>query len=282
MQLSDLNKTQFIDFLHKSQNSIISMFHCLDPEAKLTKRSWNRNHNQGGGNMQVLRGSIVEKAGCNVSTIYGENIPDQALQSNELLQQKLTSSNDRSFFATGLSTINHMFNPHAPIAHMNVRMFEMASGVWFGGGADLTPFISYKQDNHRFFQGLKQICINHHPNGIEAFNRYKQHCDRYFYIKHRKQIRGVGGIFFDNLSVDFNVGFNFIKALVENYLITLEQILTRTINLQYTSEQKTQQLYWRGRYVEFNLIYDRGTKFGLESGGDVDAIFVSLPPQVKW
>ena len=291
LTLSDNQKTKLINFLKTKQLDIIQMFKKLDPNAKLKCRSWKRDNNKGGGgDMKILRGDIVEKAGCNVSVIYGDQIPQKALNNSQNLMAKIKNKNnnnknqtiDTSFFATGLSTIVHMFNPHAPIAHLNVRLFEFNDQIWFGGGADLTPCITYKSDNDMFFDFLKKTCMDHHPDKIKAFKEYKKYCDEYYYIKHRKEHRGAGGIFFDNLQLDFNIGFKFISNLVENYQTCLQKILAKRIACQFCDKQKQDQLYFRARYVEFNLLYDRGTKFGLDSGGDIEAIFISLPPLVKW
>ena len=271
-KLSEQNIQQMVGFLKEQQAKILALFESVNgSQERAQRRSWQRGGG-GGGEMGVLRGEVVEKGACNVSRVYGE-YPQLAEESERA---------GKSFFATGLSTIVHMYNPYAPIAHMNVRLFQVGDEFWFGGGADLTPFIAFEEDTEDFHSTLKKVCLDHHPDGEGAYEKYRQWCDEYFYIHHRKEVRGVGGIFFDQLKGDFEALFPFVCAVCVRYREVLERILKRRCSMDFSEEQKEGQLYWRCRYVEFNLVYDRGTAFGLKSGGDLEAIFVSLPPVVKW
>lgn len=274
----------FIAFLKEQQGEFLNIFERIDGgNIKAQTRSWQRPGG-GGGQMGVLRGQVVEKGACNVSVVHGLKTKQLEMSMSQLQEQDLSSSPSRgsSFFACGLSSIIHMTNPHAPIAHLNVRYFQVGDEQWFGGGADLTPFLSYDADNSAFHDMLKHVCDQYHPHGQEAYPQYRAWCDEYYYIKHRQQPRGVGGIFFDRVKASFTEISPFIIHLVRGYIGVLEDILERRKDLPFTENQKQDQLYWRGRYVEFNLLYDKGTRFGLDSGGDLEALFVSLPPMVRW
>ena len=293
----------FVRFLHDAQTEFLAMFERVDGgQQTVQRRSWQRPGG-GGGQMGVLRGAVVEKGACNVSVVHGSRSSigyGSGLVSDELFggssqlspagsrqgvsQPGVTLDQDQAerFFACGLSSIVHMANPHAPIAHLNVRYFQLGDDAWFGGGADLTPCIAYEQDTQAFHGMLKEVCLRYHPRAHEAYQEYKTWCDEYYFIKHRQQPRGVGGIFFDRLRLSFTDAAAFLTHLVQGYCGVLEAIYERRKNMSFSEVQKEDQLYWRGRYVEFNLLYDKGTKFGLESGGDLEAIFVSLPPVVRW
>lgn len=268
MILTEQQRATAVNLYKSVQDRLGQAFETIDGAATFERKSWNRDGEQGGGTMGVLRGKVVEKAGANVSAVQGANYP--AIEGDH---------KGKPFFAAGVSTITHMMNPHAPIAHMNVRILDVGDKFWIGGGADLTPFIPYEEDTRQFHDAMREACAIIGPN---AYAEYSKWCDEYFYIPHRQSIRGVGGIFFDYLTVDFDKAMAFQKAVTDGYLSAYPAILERRAKLPYTDEQKDGQLYWRGRYAEFNLVYDRGTKFGLMTGGNIEAIFVSLPPVVKW
>lgn len=249
------------------QNQLCAGFEQVDGAAKVQRKAWVRPEG-GGGTMGVIRGSVVEKAGANFSAVFGKEYP--AIEGEH---------KGKPFFATGVSTITHMMNPHAPIGHMNVRLVEVGDKFWFGGGGDMTPFIQYPEDNDAFHAALRQACA---LMGADVYDKYAKWCDEYFFIKHRNEVRGIGGVFFDYLETDFDKGLAFQKAVAEAYTTAFLSILNKRKNTAYTEKQKDDQLYWRGRYAEYNLVYDRGTKFGLMTGGNYEAIFVSLPPVVKW
>ena len=172
-----------------------------------------------------------------------------------------------------------MHNPHAPTGHMNVRMLEVGKHFWFGGGADLTPFISYGEDKDEFHAALQQVCDDYRQGAYAAFSK---RCDEYFYIKHRNSSRGVGGIFFDKLTGNFDELLSYVESVARAYIKIYAKIIERRKEHSFTSQQREDFLFWRGRYVEFNLVYDVGTRFGLLTGGNIEAIMVSLPPTVKW
>ena len=273
MHLTPAHKDQALVLFKSVQQRLAAAFEAIDGEAKVVFTSWEKaaganGQSGGGGTMGVIRGKVVEKAGANVSAVTGDKYP--ALEGEH---------KDKPYFAAGVSTITHMFNPHAPIAHMNVRVLQVGDIFWVGGGADLTPFKRYAEDTADFHRALQEACSGQASGTYET---YRAWCDEYFYIPHRQSTRGVGGIFFDYLSGNFAALLGFLDAVSSAYVSVYPQILQRRCHLPYTEEEKDQQLYWRGRYAEFNLVYDRGTKFGLLSGGHTEAILVSMPPVVKW
>lgn len=229
----------------------------------------------GGGVRGVMKGKVFEKVGVNVSTVGGEFSPDFAAQING-------ASDDPRFFATGISLVAHMANPHVPAVHMNTR-FLVTTKRWFGGGADLNPPIPYAQDTESFHARLRAACA---PFGPDVYPRYAQWAEEYFFIPHRGVARGVGGIFYDHLDsespVDFDRHFAFTKAVGEAFLDAYPPIVRRRMATPYTDEDMHQMHVWRGRYAEFNLVHDRGTLFGLKTGGNIDAILMSLPPLAAW
>lgn len=229
----------------------------------------------GGGVRGVMTGQVFEKVGVNVSTVGGAFAPDFAASIHG-------ASEDPSFFATGISLVAHMANPHVPAVHMNTR-FLVTTKRWFGGGADLNPPIPYSQDTDAFHARLRAACT---PFGPEVYERYAKWADDYFYIPHRGVHRGVGGIFYDHLEcgddAEYDRNFEFTRAVGEAFLDIFPQIVRRRMGLPFTDAEREQQLVWRGRYAEFNLVYDRGTLFGLKTGGNIDAILMSLPPLAKW
>jgi coproporphyrinogen III oxidase len=273
MPLSDQQRERAVAHFKSVQKQLGEAFAAIDGQAAFEYKSWDRPVNPsgvpgGGGTMGVIRGQVVEKAGANVSVVRGDEYP--AIEGEH---------KGKPFFAAGISTICHMFNPHAPIAHMNVRLLEVGDTFWVGGGADLTPFKVYDDDTRDFHAAMESACKGQGP---DAYAKYKQWCAEYFYIPHRQSERGVGGIFFDYLKGDFARLIDFLTAVTDAYIKVYPEILRRRRDMPFTAEDKEGQLYWRGRYAEFNLAWDRGTKFGLMTGGNIEAIFVSLPPVVKW
>lgn len=225
----------------------------------------------GGGVRGLMKGRIFEKVGVNVSTVGG------ALE-GDFAKTIHGAGEDPRFCATGISLVAHMANPHVPAVHMNTR-FLTTTRRWFGGGADLNPPIPYDEDTQEFHARLKTACDAHDPG---HYPRFKKWADDYFYIPHRKVHRGVGGIFYDHLEGDFDANFAFTRDVGEAFLDIFPQIVRRRMGTAWTAEDKARQLEWRGRYAEFNLVYDRGTLFGLKTGGNIDAILMSLPPEATW
>jgi coproporphyrinogen III oxidase len=225
----------------------------------------------GGGVRGLMKGQVFEKVGVNVSTVGGSFSP-------EFAKTILGAEEDPSFFATGISLVAHMANPHVPAVHMNTR-FLVTTKRWFGGGADLNPPIPYEEDTADFHARLKASCDKH---GADYYNRFKKWADDYFFIPHRGVHRGVGGIFYDHLEGEFEANFAFTRDVGEAFLDIFPRIVRRRMGADSSEVDKARQLEWRGRYAEFNLIYDRGTLFGLKTGGNVDAILMSLPPVATW
>lgn len=225
----------------------------------------------GGGVRGVMKGKVFEKVGVNVSTVGG------AFE-GEFGKTIHGAAEDPSFFATGISLVAHMANPHVPAVHMNTR-FLVTTKRWFGGGADLNPPLPYAEDTADFHGAMKAACD---PHGAHYYERYSKWAEDYFYIPHRKVHRGVGGIFCDHLEGDFAANFAFIQDIGRGFLDAFPRIVRRRMNADFTPADTAQMLEWRGRYAEFNLVYDRGTLFGLKTGGNIDAILMSLPPLATW
>ena len=272
-------KAMASDWFEALRNEICASFEGVEdlssdkskPPGRFKRKSWVREGG-GGGEMSVMRGRVFEKVGVNISTVFGK-------LSDDFRSQIKGANDDGDFWASGISLVAHMQNPHVPAAHMNTR-FICTSKNWFGGGGDLTPLLPDEGTAETFHAGLKKVCDRHNS---AYYSRYKKWCDEYFYLPHRDEPRGVGGIFFDDLdSGDWHADFAFTQDVGRGFQESYVAIVKRLMEKNWTEEDRHQQLVRRGRYVEFNLLYDRGTLFGLKTGGNIDAILMSLPPEVRW
>ena len=238
---------------------------------RFERKSWNRDGG-GGGEMSLMRGQVFEKVGVNISTVFGSF-------SDDFKAEICGAETDGAFWASGISLVAHMQNPHVPAAHLNTR-FICTSQNWFGGGGDLTPLLPDAEAGADFHAGLKAACDRHDP---DYYAKYKKWCDEYFYLPHRDEPRGAGGIFYDNLnSGDWSADFAFTQDVGRGFRDAYVDIVKSRMNKSWTDAERHQQLVRRGRYVEFNLLYDRGTLFGLKTGGNIEAILMSMPPEVRW
>jgi len=273
-------KNQFYSYIQNLQNQITKGLEKVDGKAQFKEDIWKRSEGGGGRSRILENGSVIEKGGVNISQVHG-SLPES--------MQAYFKVGDVDFFACGLSLVIHPKNPMAPTVHANYRYFEMynKSGncidQWFGGGLDLTPYYLFEEDAKHFHKQCKQACDKHHT---EFYSTFKDKCDSYFYNVHRNEARGIGGLFFDYLRVDkvFSLSdrYEFVSSVGDSFLEAYLPILNRRKDLPYTSDQRNWQEIRRGRYVEFNLVYDKGTLFGLKTNGRIESILMSLPPSVQW
>jgi len=264
------------NYLLKLQNHICTAIAKEDANSQFHEDEWQRQQG-GGGKTRVLKnGHVFEQAGINFSHVYGTKLPASATAQRPELA-------GCAFQAMGVSLVIHPLNPYVPTSHANIRFFlaEKQPPIWwFGGGFDLTPYYGFEEDVVHWHQTAKAACS---PFGKDVYARYKQWCDKYFFLKHRNEPRGVGGLFFDDLNQwDFDTCFAFMQSVGNHYLPAYLPIVKKRKTTPYGEREREFQLYRRGRYVEFNLVYDRGTLFGLQSGGRTESILMSLPPLVKW
>ena len=266
------------EYLLDLQDRICNQLEHTDGKAKFVTDEWQREQGGGGRTRVVGNGAIIEKGGVNFSHVSGDSMPASATAHRPELA-------GRSFQAMGVSLVIHPHNPFVPTSHMNVRFFiaekEGEQPVWwFGGGFDLTPYYGFDEDCQHWHTISKQAC---EPLGEQAYSKYKKWCDDYFYIKHRDEQRGIGGLFFDDLNEpDFETAFEFMRSVGDHYTQGIVPIFEKRKDTPFTLEHKAFQKIRRGRYVEFNLVYDRGTLFGLQTGGRTESILMSLPADVGW
>ena len=266
-------------FLQNLQSEICKGLEDLDGSAKFRTDQWDRKYGGSGLTRIITDGDVLEKAGVNFSHVFGKSLPASATADR-------TELAGRAFQAMGVSLVVHPRNPHVPTSHANFRLFiaekEGADSVWwFGGGYDLTPYYGYEEDCRHWHQTAKQVC---EAFGEGYYEKFRDWCDEYFYLKHRNEPRGVGGLFFDDFNqLPFEESFAFIQSMANSYMEAYRPIVEKRKDCDYSSREKSFQEYRRGRYAEFNLVYDRGTVFGLQSGvGRIESILMSLPPVVQW
>lgn len=271
------DKAAVIGYLQELQDTICHALATIDGQP-FVEDCWDREEGGGGRSRVLVDGNIIEKGGVNYSHVFGEQMPASATAHRPELA-------GRRFEAMGVSLVIHPKNPYAPTSHMNVRFFiaekEGEAPVWwFGGGYDLTPYYGDREDCIHWHQTAKDACD---PFGKDLYPRFKQWCDDYFYLKHRDEARGIGGVFFDDFNIlGFAQSFAFMRAIGDSYIPAYAPILKQKSTLDFTQKERDFQLYRRGRYVEFNLVFDRGTLFGLQTGGRTESILMSLPPLVRW
>ncbi|MGL4639415.1 MAG: oxygen-dependent coproporphyrinogen oxidase, partial [Shewanella sp.] len=265
-------------FLLDLQQRICAGLERLDGQASFAADSWTRAEGGGGTSRVLTQGAVFEQAGVNFSHVTGAAMPASATAHRPELA-------GRSFEAMGVSLVIHPKNPYIPTTHANVRFFiahkDGADPVWwFGGGFDLTPYYPFEEDVRQWHQSAKNLC---QPFGDDVYPKYKKWCDEYFFLPHRNETRGVGGLFFDDLNqAGFDKSFEFMQAVGNGFLTAYAPIVERRKDIGYGEREREFQLYRRGRYVEFNLVYDRGTLFGLQTGGRTESILMSMPPLVRW
>ena len=277
-----ISKEQIAADYQQIQDEICQGLELADGKAKFEEEKWEREGGGGGRTRVIQNGNIFEKGGVNFSAVHGQ-LPDN-------MKRALQVESD-DFFATGVSIVIHPNHPMVPIIHMNIRYFEMPSTVggvdkpirWFGGGIDLTPHYVIEEDAKFFHSSLKTVCDSYYH---DFYHRFKLWADDYFYIKHRNETRGIGGIFYDRLTANDELSweniFDFSKALGRSFVPTYTELVNRNRNKTFTEQEQLWQYQRRSRYAEFNLVYDAGTKFGLETNGRIESILMSLPPTAKW
>lgn len=266
------------DYLLDLQNQICQFTEAEDGQTRFAEDKWDHREGGGGITRALTAGKVIEKAGVNFSHVYGHQLPQAAtLRRPELA--------DSQFQALGVSTVIHPSNPYAPTSHFNVRFIQVEKAGqapiwWVGGGFDLTPYYGFVEDCIHWHEMAKSAC---EPFGLDVYSKLKKWCDQYFFLKNRNEPRGIGGLFFDDLNEwGFERSFDFMRSVGDHYIKAYQPILARRKNQVFTQRERDFQSYRRGRYVEFNLLYDRGTLFGLQSGGRTESILMSLPPLVAW
>jgi coproporphyrinogen III oxidase len=276
--MSTINIDVVVEFLKALQDQICSALEAADGSGKFIEDNWVRAEGGGGRTRVLTNGSVIEQGGVNFSVVSGDKLPPSATAHRPELA-------GRKWQACGVSLVIHPKNPFIPTSHANVRFFiaekEGEAPVWwFGGGFDLTPFYPFKEDVVHWHQTAKDIC---QPFGGDVYPKYKKWCDEYFYLKHRDETRGVGGLFFDDLNQwGFEQCFDYIKAIGTGFIDAYVPLMEKRKDTPFDDNNRQFQLYRRGRYVEFNLVFDRGTLFGLQSGGRTESILMSMPPLVRW
>jgi coproporphyrinogen III oxidase len=277
--MSQINVEAVKTYLMSLQDSICQGIEQADGQGAFIEDLWNKEDGQGGGRTRILTdGAVFEKGGVGFSHVYGDSLPVSATSQRPELS-------NLPYQAMGVSLVMHPRNPYAPTSHMNVRFFiagpeDESSIWWFGGGFDLTPYYGFEEDARHWHKTAQNACKTYSDS---AYQDFKDWCDKYFYLKHRDEPRGIGGIFFDDLNEGgFEKNFSFLQSVGDHYLSAYLPIIERRKDTPYSDRERQFQLYRRGRYVEFNLVYDRGTLFGLQSGGRTESILMSLPPLVSW
>ncbi len=278
----EISKENISDWLKQLQTTICDALESADGKAKFSSENWTREEGGGGISRVIQNGAVIEKGGVMYSAVHGD-APDFLFKESEHTIAKEKTAKPK-FYATGVSIVIHPVSPMVPIIHMNVRYFEMDNGTkWLGGGIDLTPHYINETDAKFFHSELKKVCDKHHSN---YYPKFKKWADDYFFIAHRKETRGIGGIFFDRLNQNEEMSFEknlaFWKDIGSSFTGIYTELIKRNKDKTFTEPNKQWQLLRRGRYVEFNLIYDKGTKFGLESNGRIESILMSLPKFASW
>lgn len=280
----EISKENISSWLMSLQDSICSALETADGQSRFIEEDWTREEGGGGRTRVIKDGAVLEKGGVNYSAVFGE-APEFLFREKEHSSQSNISTSSRpQFYASGVSIVLHPQNPFVPIIHMNVRYFEMDNGTrWLGGGIDLSPHYIFEEDARLFHKALKSVCDKHHP---DYYLKFKRWADDYFYISHRNETRGIGGIFFDRLNENNGMRFAdnlaFWKEVGLAFAPLYTELIQRNQGKTFNEKNKQWQLLRRGRYVEFNLVYDKGTKFGLETNGRVESILMSLPKTAGW